>query len=293
MQLTTEFKEQVVKALLEKRKLNEQSDKRFAISMGLNNSVFSRLKKGETDKVLSEDNWLTLGRELDVLITTSTWSIAQTQMYCQMGDLIHKVKENSLSLMLIDRCGWGKSEAVETISKHIPGVVYMDCSQTKKKIKFIRRFAQKLGLDNRGKIDDLLDQVKYYLKLMDKPLIVLDEFGDMEYSAILLIKELWNATPEQVGWLTIGAEGLQAKIDKGIGSKKVGFAELFSRFAGEYIGITPDNPQSFLEWKRLELEVVAAANVKNPANINGLVKKCMAGNKDLRYLKNLIILKDY
>lgn len=292
MQLTTDYKQQVRKELLGKRKLSNQSDKRFAISMGLNPSAYSRLNKGDIDRVISEEKWLELGRELDVILDKREWNIAQTQVYNQMNDLIKRAKDNSLSIMLVDRCGMGKSAAALAVSKQNPNVIYMDCSQSKKKILFVRNLAQKIGLDNRGRIDDILAQLKYYLKLMNNPLVILDEFGDLDNSTLLLIKELWNDTDGYVAWLAIGAEGLQSKIERGKGNRKVGYAELYSRFAGEYTRITPEAPQEFQEYKRIELEAVALANVRDNSQVNKLVKKCLAGNKDLRYLKNLIVLND-
>lgn len=293
MQLTTEYKDKVRKELLSKRKLSNQSDNRFAISMGLNAATYSRLKKGETERLISEEKWLELGRELDVILDKREWNIAQTQVYSQMDNMIKRTQQNSLSIMLVDRCGMGKSAAALAVSKQMPNVIYIDCSQTKKKIQFVRHLAQKIGLDNRGKVDDVLAQVKYYLKLLNKPLVILDEFGDVDNAAMLLIKELWNSTDGYVGWLMIGAEGLEAKMEKGKGNKKVGYAELFSRFAGEYTSIMPQAPADFQEYKRNELEAVAKLNVKDKTKVNALVKKCLVGNKDLRYLKNLIVLNDY
>ena len=54
MKLTNDFKVKVRLAILEKRENYGGSDADFSKSLGINNAVFSRLKSGETEKILSD-----------------------------------------------------------------------------------------------------------------------------------------------------------------------------------------------------------------------------------------------
>ncbi|WP_449398497.1 hypothetical protein [Chryseobacterium wanjuense] len=149
-------------------------------------------------------------------------------------------------------------------------------------------FAKTLGIDNKGKYVDVKENLKYYLNQMDHPVIILDEAGDLEYTAFLELKELWNATDGFCGWFMMGADGLRSKIEKGINSKKVGFAEIFSRFSDEYIKLTPIGVADKKAFKYELLYQVAKINHTGSIPVETLVKQCLDKETTLRHLDTLI-----
>ena len=70
MNLTTEFKAKVRLAILEQRENYGGTDSDYAKSLGISSSIFSRLKSGETEKIMSDTVWITIGR----IIKHCTWS---------------------------------------------------------------------------------------------------------------------------------------------------------------------------------------------------------------------------
>ena len=81
------------------------------------------------------------------------------------------------------------------------------------------------------------------MRSMTKPLVILDEFGDLSYPAFLEVKALWNSTEYRCGWYMMGADGLQKKLERQKELKKVGYAEIFSRLGSRYQRITPVNEE--------------------------------------------------
>lgn len=61
MNLTLEFKGKVIKAMLEDRKNYGGTDSAFAKKYQLHSSIYSRIKNGETDNIVSDSQWLTIG----------------------------------------------------------------------------------------------------------------------------------------------------------------------------------------------------------------------------------------
>ena len=57
--------------------------------------------------------------------------------------------------------------------------VYIDCSQVKTKLKLVRKIAAEFGVDSKGKYSDVYEDLVYYLRSMETPLIILDEAGDL------------------------------------------------------------------------------------------------------------------
>ena len=116
-------------------------------------------------------------------------------------------------MILVDDCGIGKTFCSKHIVRKMRNAFYVDCSQAKTKISFVKLLARTLGVDDNGKHTEVKDNIKYALSVLESPLIVLDEAGDLEYSTMLIIKELWNSAEGNAGWYMMGADGLKAKMD--------------------------------------------------------------------------------
>lgn len=290
MNLTTEFKAKVRQAILEKRENYGGSDADFSKSLGINNAIYSRLKKGETEKIMSDTVWITLGRELQVKVFEDNWKVARTAVYSEIEDNLSFCKELSRSMVLVDDCGIGKTFCTKHIIKKMKNTFYVDCSQAKSKQLFIRLLAKTVGIDNQGKYNDVLANLKYYITTLEKPLIILDEAGDLDYSAFVELKGIWNGTDGVCGWYMMGADGLRSKISKGMNAKKVGFAEIFSRFSDEFIKLVPNGKADRQAYYSDLIGAVAMANIKDKSKIKALINKCLDKETTLRYLETLIKL---
>jgi hypothetical protein len=288
MNLKNEFKAKVRVAILEKRENYGGSDADFSKSLGINNAVFSRLKSGEVDRILSDTVWITLGRELQVKVFEDNWKVARTSVYTEIEDNLNFCKELSRSMVLVDDCGIGKTFCTKHIIRKMRNTFYVDCSQAKSKQLFIRLLAKTVGIDNQGKYYDVLANLKYYITTLEKPLIILDEAGDLEYTAFLELKGIWNGTDGVCGWYMMGADGLRDKIDRGIRNKKVGFAEIFSRFSDEFIKLVPNGKADRQNFYTELIGAVASANLQDQSKIKPLIKKCIGKETTLRYLETLI-----
>ena len=62
--ITNENKKRILEAIATNR-TNYPSDAKHAASLGISTSVYSAIKNGQTDKALSEANWITIARRLD------------------------------------------------------------------------------------------------------------------------------------------------------------------------------------------------------------------------------------
>ncbi|TWP23498.1 ATP-binding protein [Apibacter muscae] len=288
MQLSTEFKQKVRTTLLAQRENYGGSDSDYSKKLGINKSIYNRIKKGEIERVLSDTLWIAIGRELNVKVYEDNWKTVKTSVYSEIEDNLITCKETQTSMILVDLCGIGKTYCARHIVKNMKNAFYLDCSQAKTKSQFIRLLAKTIGLDNQGKYVDVKANLKYYLTTLEKPLIVLDEAGDLEYKAFLELKELWNATIKACAWYMMGADGLRAKINRGISNKKVGFAEIFSRFSDEYVQLIPNGVDDKREYLSQLIGDIAYANVQDKSKVNKMIKTCLSKEATLRHLETLI-----
>ena len=285
---TTEYRNNVRTALLNRRPNFGGTNAQFAKIHGLNGAIYSRLLNGETEKIISDSQWIQIGRELEINTRKSDWKVVKTKVYTEIEDSLNFCQKYSASMVLVDDCGIGKTFSAKNIVKTLNNGFYIDCSQAKSKQQFVKLFAKTIGLDCNGKYVDVKANLKYYLNQLDRPIIILDEAGDLEYTAFLELKEFWNSTDGFCGWFMMGADGLKAKIEKGINSKKVGFAEIFSRFSDEYIRLTPNGIADKKAFRHELLQQVAKANHSGTIPIETLVKKCLDKNTTLRHLDTLL-----
>jgi hypothetical protein len=147
----------------------------------------------------------------------------------------------------------------------------------KTKLKLIRKIAMEFGVNSRGYYSDVYEDLVYYLRSIETPLIVLDEAGDLTYEAFLELKALWNATERCCAWYMMGADGLKAKINRSVECKKVGYAEMFSRYGDRYSKVTPDDGKEREQFMMEQARVVAKVNAPNGTDINSLVRKTAGG----------------
>lgn len=288
MEITNQYKQEVRTVLIERRQNFGGSDSQFAKIYGVSAAIYSRLKAGETERIISDSQWLNIGRELDINLRATKWKVVRTKVYENIEASIQFCQNFSSSVILVDECGIGKTFSAKNIVKTLKNAFYVDCSQAKSKQQFIKLLAKTIGLDPKGKYVDVKATLKYYLIQLQKPVIVLDEAGDLEYTAFLELKEIWNATDGFCGFYMMGADGLKSKIEKGINNKKVGFAEIFSRFSDEYIKLTPTGIDNKTAFKNELLTQVANANVSDKSKVPELVKRCMKKEATLRHLDTLI-----
>jgi hypothetical protein len=270
--MTPVLKQKILSALAEKRSNFAGSDAKFAVSLGIAHAQYSRIKNGETDRVLSDQNWVSLARRLEVSIgNTPEWNTARTPVYNFIYQQLAFCQENAASRLLCDVPDIGKTYTAKQYVKASKNAIYVDCSQVKTRQKLIRFIAKEFGVGHTGKIGDVYADLVFYLRSLPNPLIILDEAGDLDYQAFLELKALWNATERCCGWYMMGADGLKEKIRRSIDHKKVGYTELFSRYGNRYQKASPDSGEELKKFKSVHAALIIKANCKEEVNIQQMI----------------------
>jgi len=271
--VTNDMKTRILGAVAANR-TNYPSDAKHAASLGITNSVYSQIKNGQTDKMLSEANWISLARRLGVSLRAGIeWKTAKTATYTYITAQLTACQSGSLSAILCDMPNIGKTFAARQYIATHANAIYIDCSQTKTKRALVRKISKEFGVGITGKYQDMYDDLVYYLRSMETPLIVLDEAGDLAYEAFLELKALWNATERCCGWYMMGADGLKAKINRSVDCLKVGYAEMLSRYGDHYSRVTPDEAKQRDEFLREQARIVAKVNAPQGTDAGEIARK--------------------
>ena len=219
MEITQEFRQKVLTALMTARQNFTGNDGIFAHQHRIHASIFSRMKNGETEGVLDNKKWVMLGRHLGVSTKEREWNIARTAVFTRIEKEVKFCQDNAKARVFVDDCGIGKTFTAKYLSRTRQNCFYVDASQAKTKHLFIRLLARTLGVEFKGRCFDVRDAVLYCISAMSNPVIIIDEAGDLDYPAFLELKAFWNATEGFCGWFMMGADGLRTKIESGIRSR--------------------------------------------------------------------------
>jgi len=270
--ITAELKQRIASAMTARRGNFGGSDSQYAVSLGINGSVYNRIKNGETEKVLADSKWISLARHLNVELNGgAAWQTARTPVFVSVTTQLEFCQEKSALGVLCDDAGIGKTYAAEQYARTHRNVVYVDCSQVKTKQQLVRFIAKELGVGHTGVYRDVYGDLVFYLRTLPNPLIILDEAGDLNYPAFLELKALQNKTKESCGWYMMGADGLREKINSGIRHKKVGYAEIFDRYGAKFQKITPDGKEERSEFYAVQAAAVIRANAPEGTDIRRML----------------------
>lgn len=262
--MDNQTKERIIEAVRKDReKYNTDAD--HARKFGLDTSRYSTVfNSGKYDKMLSDDHWVSIAMDLRLrLKNSSELVVAHTPTFDYITAQMRKCQEDAMSLMFCDKCDIGKTIAAEEYMRNNKNVVYVDCSQYKKPKSLVKTIARLFGVDTKGTLEVVEQRLKFHLNnVINNPLIILDEYGDINKECYMEVKSIWNGSKGSCAWYALGADGLRAKFEKGIENDVVGYAELFSRFGSRYQNITQSKDWIGRqeEFNQTQISIVAKAN---------------------------------
>ena len=275
--ITTDIKNKILAAIKANR-ANYPSDAKHAASLGITTSVYSAVKNGQTDRVLSDANWISIARKLGVSLRGEIeWKVAKTPTFMFITAQLEACQSSGISAIMCDLPNIGKTFTARHYVKTHPNAIYIDCSQVKTKLKLVRKIAAEFGVDSKGRYADVYEDLVFYLRSIDSPLIILDEAGDLQYEAFLELKALWNATERCCAWYMMGADGLKEKINRSIECKKVGYTEMLSRYGDRYSKVTPDDSKERTKFLIEQARIVAKLNAPEGIDAGEIARKTGGG----------------
>lgn len=260
MKITEDIKQRIAAAITADRE-NYPSDNKHAVSLGISPSVYNMIKRGNWERQVSDANWTSIARRLGVVMHEEMeWKAAETPTFVFVTEQLELCQESGISAILCDIPNIGKTFTAKCYVRSHKNAVYVDCSQVKSKQRLVRYIAKEFGVTSIGRYTDVYEDLVYYLRTIDSPLVILDEAGDLQYEAFLELKALWNATERLCGWYMMGADGLKEKIKRAIDAKKVGYTEIFSRYGNRYSRVTPDEEKERDRFLKAQAAIVAKVN---------------------------------
>lgn len=264
LQFTTQEKETIVQKFLNEVANSHFSPSKYATTVGLKAADMTNISNRKyiaQPHLIGDAKWIKLARIAGFDKRQQfDWKIAETHTLKYMTKQLSIAQTESLSSMMVDDAGLGKSVAAKWYAKNKKYAFVIDCSDHSTKSCFIRAIAQAVGVGSQGKLNELLSDAIYAIRQMESPILILDEAGDLEDKAYLILKRLYNALEGVCGFYLIGADGMKRKIKNGVAGGKLGFVEIFSRFRRNFKKVTPDLLDEKHDFYKAQAVAIAQAN---------------------------------
>ena len=244
MQLTNQQKLQIAKAIETDLKMRQQSENgsyshsNHARYLDIHPASYSRIGKGDVEKVLSDLEWVRIGKKLFVDLGDVQWKIAKTNVFKFVTAQLETCQRESLSAINCDLVGIGKTTAAEVYAASHANVIYIKCRQGITRADLMRSMAQNMGLEYGDKVSNIRERVELHLLKLSNPIVILDDAGYMNDNCWMEIKGLYDVTVYGTGWYIIGDTSLKKKIQKLLSRDKMGWKALFDRFNQTFQAIT-------------------------------------------------------
>jgi hypothetical protein len=245
----------------------------------------SQIKRPEGRKAIKDSSWLKLAKHFNCL-NERGWQTAETGTFIAVQTALDLCKSDGIWQVLCDIAGIGKSHAAfEYAMKHRDTVFYVDCSDCSSKNDIIMEVARQLGLQKTSTYTKLWRDTVCELLLLDRPLLILDEFGDTTNDVIGLMKGLYNKANMgdhmALGAYFIGADNLKKRLHDGRKGSKPSYAEFWSRFDNSITSLNFDRiPARFEAELRSEIEKIVDKNIPDDLldRRDLIIEKCLRTN---------------
>jgi len=280
-----------------KEKIREEAERfvnrfetryRGAVKLNLSVEEFKEAIRGRDLNFITDAKWIGIAQKLNVNLKEQPrheTAMTKTVVYLlKQFEICQKSKTGGLFCDLSDI---GKTEAAKYYVATRPGAYRIDCSIFKNKRRLVHEIARQLEVPKKRNYGETYDALVWQINNSPEDiLIILDEFGDIQYDAFLEVKGLWNATEGNCGWFQLGADALKVKFDRGKDNQVVGYHENFSRFGAKYQKCINEDVEGRKKDLRTQAALIAKLNAPEGADIQRLVNECGGSLRNLMKIIN-------
>lgn len=262
MTMNIEFKTSVQNAIINKIQLSG-SQNEAARQLGISPAHCKSIREGDFDKVSDK-----LLRQLAIklkLTMEHEWQISkETKAFKFLNAVATDSQIRGLRQIVIGTWGSGKSSTLKEYSKATPNVFYIECESYFTKKVFLQELIDVMGVEDVGFTQaELIRKVIKALNKLDRPLLIIDEAGELEDPAFKQIKAISNKTT--AGIIVAGTHSLQKRIEKRVRLQKETFGEFWDRFGQRFLEMPKPSKEDIIS-------VCHANGVTDPQEIDNAAK---------------------
>lgn len=228
-------KQEIVIALKEYCNRYESQNRAAATLKGVSAATVSQMLNGNWE-MIKDDMWRNVASQIGY--KAERWEAVETTNYKQMMFLLEDVQQNSLVMAITGDAGTGKTFACKQyISRH-SNAYMLCCNEYWNRKVFLTELLTALGRDYTGyTVSEMMQEAVRYLKVKERPLIILDEADKLSDQVFYFFITLYNQLEDECGIVLCATDHLEKRIKRGIKLNKKGYNEIWSRLGRRCVSL--------------------------------------------------------
>lgn len=207
------------------------SQSEAARRIGVSPATITNIVNGKWDNISGA--WLKV--QNFVMEYLDTWNVAKTPNYLVVQNICFHAQAVGTSRAISFRAGSGKSFAAKDYANNSRNAFYICAMGDMSKRQMLKKLCRVMGLEYSYRIGDMLDDITEHIKTIQKPLIIIDEFDELDNRAMRIFKDIYNRC--KCGFVLIGGMHLKKKIMRGVQNNRQSFNEIYSRLGREFYAL--------------------------------------------------------
>lgn len=207
-----------------------------ARQMGVSNATVTNILTGKHDNITGAWNkvqrWL--GQEIEA------WQVAETANFLKVQQICADAQRYGQSRAISFKPGSGKTFSARYYANNTPNAFYVGAVGDMTKKQLLQALCNSMGLQDSWRLADMLELIIDKLNSLERPLLIIDEFDELDNKALRVFKDLYNRCTG-TGFVMIGGLHLQQRIVTGAKKAKQSYQEILSRLGGEFLGLNENN----------------------------------------------------
>lgn len=229
MYMNTSHKQMIVaevKALAQK-----ESQSKIARKAGVSTATISQMINQNWD-LIRDEMWQKVKINLHI---NWEWQTAETANLKAINQLLTSAQKRSMSIAVSHDAGAGKSHTYRLYEKTYENVIHVECKNYWTRKSYAKQLCRAAGIDDQGKVEELIERFIVAIKSMHKPLVIFDQIDKLKDSQLDLFMDFYNELDGHCGFILSGVPALEKRVRRGCQLNKIGYRELYSRIGRRFI----------------------------------------------------------
>lgn len=200
---------------------------------GASSAVVSKILTGDWD-MIADEMWRNIASQIGY--SADTWAVVETRDFQLMNIMLNDAQKFSNVLAIVGEAGSGKSLAIRNYASTHKRVFTLCCAEYWNRKAFMQELLSAMGRDYSGyNVNEMMAEIVRGLKVMDKPLIIIDEADKLSDQVLYFFITIYNQLEDRCGIILCATDHLEKRIKKGLKCNRKGYKEIFSRIGRRFI----------------------------------------------------------
>lgn len=196
-----------------------------AKKLGISADVLISVKNNRTERI-SEKMYNKL---MAFFKPRQDWKLVETTNLKLSVQACDDARINKRMIGIFGKTGYGKSTALEYVSRNQPQTFYLEAKSLWNRKHFLMKLQQAMGIKLDGDLTERMESITQKLIYLDNPLIIIDDAGKLKDPVFNLLQIIFDDTEGHAGIVVAGTPEFERDFRRKVARNKSQWPELYRR----------------------------------------------------------------